>query len=146
MKSNRGYRRSVLVVLAILAGALSAGMAFARDYAGSFTLPCATQWGSATRPAGDYSFRIDTTQVPYVARICGKNVNILVMAQAVSDYPSPERSELIIRSTQSQFAVRALYLAEASLVFSYGKHQPKERVLARSGEPVLYRRVFVSGK
>jgi hypothetical protein len=84
--------------------------------------------------------------VPYVARICGKNVNILVMAQAVFDYPSPERSELIIRNTQNRFAVRALYLAEASLVFSYGKHQPKERVLARSGEPVLYRRVFVSGK
>jgi hypothetical protein len=146
MKSNRGYRWPVLVGLAILAGTLSAGMASARDYAGSFSLPFATQWGSTTLPAGDYSFRIDPTQVPYVARIYGKNANIIVMAQAVADYPSPERSELIIRSTQNRLAVRALYLAEVSLVFSYVKHEPTGRVLARSGEPVLYRRVFVSGR
>ena len=99
MKSDRGYRWPVLVVLAILAGALSAGMASARDYAGSFTLPFATQWGSTTLPAGDYSFRIDTTRSPCIARIYGKNVNIIVMAQAAADYPSPEQSEVIIRST-----------------------------------------------
>ena len=87
MKSNRGYRWLVLVVLVILAGTLSAGMASARDYAGSCTLPFATQWGFATLPAGDYSIRIDTTQVPYVTRIYGKNVNIIVIAQAVADYP-----------------------------------------------------------
>lgn len=133
-----------VLVLALLAVGISAGVAAAQDFVGSFTLPFAVQWEKATLPAGEYSFRISTSSPPYFARVYGKNANFLVMAKAISDASAPAANELIINRSQGKFAVRALSLADRGVVFSYGKSQPRQ--LARAVEPVLYRRIDVSGK
>jgi hypothetical protein len=125
---------------------LSAGLASAQDYKGTFTLPFEVQWGPATLPAGEYSFRIDTAAAPYVAKIQGKNSGVLVLARGVTDTSALERSELIIGKDHGKLAVRAMCLREIGVVFSYGKSQPPEVTLAQNALPILYRRVMVSGK
>jgi hypothetical protein len=141
---NLGWLK--VMVLSIFLACLSAGLASAQDYKGKFTLPFEVQWGSATLPAGEYSFRIDTASAPYVAKIHGADSGVIVLARTVSNASAPERSELIIGRSHGKPTVRALCLRELGVVFSYGKSQPQQMTLAQVTFPVLLRRASASGK
>jgi hypothetical protein len=146
MKSIQNHSWMKVLVLAAFVACLSAGLASAQEFKGSFTLPFDAQWGGTTLPAGDYSFRINTARAPYVAHVRGEQGSIMVLAQSISDRPSPGHSELVIANSRGKSAVRALCLAELGVVLSYGKSQPQGSALARHEEPILYRRVSVTGK
>jgi len=141
---NLGWLR--VLILTIFVAGLSAGLASAQDYRGKFTLPFEVQWGKATLPAGEYSFRIKAASPPYLAQIYGKDSGVLVLAKTVSNASAPERSELIIGRSHGKPTVQALCLREIGVVFSYGKSQPRQMTLAQVTLPVLLRRATVNGK
>ena len=146
MKAIRNHGWLKVLVLAAFVACLTGGLASAQEYKGSFTLPFDTQWGKAILPAGDYSFKVDTAKAPFVAHVRGEQGSIMVLAQAISNPSRSEHSELVIASSRGKATVRALCLAEIGVVLSYGKSHPQASALARHEEPVLYRRVSVTGK
>jgi hypothetical protein len=146
MKGIPNFGWLKVLILTIFVACLSAGLASAQDYSGKFTLPFEVQWGSATLPAGEYSFRIDTAAAPYVAKIYGKDSGVLILAKTFSNASAPERSELIIGRSEGKRTVHALCLRELGVVFSYGKSQPQQMTLAQVTFPVLLRRASVNGK
>ena len=146
MKGIRNLGWLKVMILTIFVAALSAGLASAQDYSGTFTLPYEVQWGKAKLPAGEYTFRIDTAAAPYLAKIYGKNSGVLVLAKTFSDASAPERSELIIGTSHGKPTVRALCLRDLGVVFSYGESKPEQMILAQVSFPVLLRRASASGK
>ncbi len=146
MKGIRNLGWLKVTILAIFVATLSAGLASAQDYSGKFTLPYEVQWGKATLPAGEYSFRIRAAAPPYLAKIYGKGSGVFVLAKTFSTASAPERSELIIGRSQGKPTVQALCLRELGVVFSYGKTQPRQMTLAQATLPVLLRRATVNGK
>jgi hypothetical protein len=54
-------------------------------YQGKFTLPFETHWGSATLPAGDYTFALQSMSSPYTLYIKGEKVNAIIQAAATDD-------------------------------------------------------------
>jgi hypothetical protein len=145
MKGIRNLGWLKVTILTIFVAALSAGLASAQDYSGKFTLPFEVQWGKATLPAGEYTLRINAA-APYLAKIYGKDSGVLVLAKTFSNASAPERSELIIGTSHGKPTVQALCLRELGVVFSYGKSQPKQMILAQVTFPVLLRRASAAGK
>ena len=134
-----------VLVLAGFVACLTGGVASAQDFKGSFTLPFEARWGSAILPAGDYTFKMDMVRAPFLAQIYGKDGSVLVLAQSVTDRANPAQSELILVPRAGKYTVRALNLAGVGLVFSYGRSSGKHLTLAKNAEPILYRRVRVTG-
>ena len=72
MNRTRNLTSVKLVLLALLATVVSAGVLSAEDFAGKFTLPFEARWGMAVLPAGDYEFRLDTATSAPLVRVTGK--------------------------------------------------------------------------
>jgi hypothetical protein len=134
-----------VLILAGFVACLTGGVASAQDFSGKFTLPFEARWGSAILPAGDYSFTMDMARAPFLAKIRGENGTVLVLAQSVSDRSIAAQNELILVPRAGKYTVRALNLAGVGLVFTYGISEGRQITLARNNEPILYRRVRVSG-
>lgn len=109
MNPIRSFR---LVLLALLATVVSAGLLSAGDYECKFTLPFEAMWGKATLLAGDYSFTLSTDRPYDVVKITEQNGNgaSFIMASATGDTQPSGRSELILVRHGNKRTVRALAL------------------------------------
>ena len=67
---------------ALVLGALATNGNAQNIYQGKFTLPFETHWGSATLPAGDYTFVMSSASSDYRLYIRGEKVNVIIMAAA----------------------------------------------------------------
>src|ERR1700756_65922 len=67
-------------VAALALSALAASGNAQDSFQGKFTLPFETHWGSATLPAGDYTFTLPSNSAPYTLYIQGKGVSAIVVA------------------------------------------------------------------
>lgn len=142
------YLASIRVLfLVVLATAASAGILTAADYSGKFTLPVETRWGTATLPAGDYSFKLNLNVRPFTAQIIGKDVQAYIFAASFTDGNNGGDSALIIVRRGGKGVVRALHLAKEGLMFTYSAPSKGELPLMAQ-EPQLIQRipVIVSGK
>jgi len=75
----------VVGVAALALGALATSGNAQNAYQGKFTLPFETHWGSATLPAGDYTFALPSMSSPYTLYIKGEKVNAIIQAAATDD-------------------------------------------------------------
>jgi hypothetical protein len=70
---------------ALVFGALVTSGNAQNIYQGKFTLPFETHWGSATLPAGDYTFVMSSASSDYRLFIRGEKVNAIIMAAAADE-------------------------------------------------------------
>jgi len=111
-------------VAALALGALATHGNAQDAYKGKFTLPFETHWGSATLPAGDYTFVMSSASSGYRLYIRGEKVNAIIMAteadekvvsghaqlnlvdiadtQTVETFDAPEIGKTFVYSTPTQ--------------------------------------------
>ena len=80
-------------VTALALGALATNGNAQNVYQGKFTLPFETHWGSATLPAGDYTFVMSSAISDYRLIIRGQ-VNAIIMATSTDDRAVPDHAQL----------------------------------------------------
>src|ERR1700676_5649062 len=72
-------------VAALALGALATSGNAQNVYQGKFTLPFETHWGSATLPAGDYTFVMSSASSDYRLYIQGGQVNAIIQPTSTDD-------------------------------------------------------------
>ncbi len=145
MNKNKSLSMVKTLVLALLATGVFSGLASAQVIEGKFTLPCATYWGGAILPAGDYSFSLGTSSLPALITVRGRAKGgraAMINAQATSQTRPSERSSLTLVRRGEQAIVRSMYLAELGVAFSYSAPRGQTVFLAQG--PELIQRVAVS--
>lgn len=135
-----------LLVVAILCW--SATLASAQSaIKGEFSLPFEAHWGQVVLPAGDYSFNLASVRAPTVIQIRGEQANVLVMAQATTDLPSPtDESALVLVRSGSNRIVRSLRLGPLGVSLFYAPHKGKAVNVAQAPELIQRLPVHVTGK
>lgn len=145
MKTNRSSSMLKGLFLALLATGTSSGLARAQAVQGKFTLPFEVQWGRAPLPAGDYSFKIESTAMPALVTVRqtshgGKAA--IVMAQSQNPEGGSGQSALTVVRGGGKQIVRSLYLAEIGTIFFYATPKDSGKLLAQG--PVLIQRIPVT--
>jgi len=74
-------------------GALATSGNAQNAYQGKFTLPFETHWGTATLPAGDYTFTMSSASSDYRLIIRGQ-VNAIIMAVTTDDRAVADHAQL----------------------------------------------------
>jgi hypothetical protein len=142
MKSTRTLKSVRILLLAVLAAALSASLASAQDYEGKFTLPFEARWGKAVLPAGNYSFRVNPSQDPCVVSVShGRQIVAFILTSATSKGEVAGSSALIAVRSAGSYRIRALRLAERGVVPEYNPPKAERQIVAQ--QPVLFQRVPV---
>ena len=143
MNRNRSFNLVGTIAMAVGTLCLSAGLASAQSaMKGEFTLPSEIHWGRAVLPAGQYSFDLTSTSAPEVIRVRGEGVNVLLMAQATGDRPTPTDSALVIVRQGDNSFVRSLRLAPLGISLYYA--QPKGEAPTVAQVPEVTQRVPVT--
>jgi hypothetical protein len=128
-KFNRILAAIAITLVAVCASANSASAQSA--YAGTFTLTEEVRWGSATLPAGDYSFVLQSQGLPAKIVVRGSNGAHFVTTVS-SDHQNWDRpSSLKIQRVGNTRVVSELYLAQIQLELRYHvPGLPKDEQLA----------------
>jgi secreted protein with Ig-like and vWFA domain len=108
-----------LGVAALALGALAISGNAQNAYQGKFTLPFETHWGSATLPAGDYTFALQSTSSPYTLYIRGEKVNAIIQAAAADDIGAAAHAQLNLVETADVQTVQTFDAPELGLSFVY---------------------------
>jgi hypothetical protein len=148
MKSARSLKAVRILVLALLATGLSAGLASAQQYVGKITLPVKTHWGNAVLPAGEYSFVLDpATPDAVTIRQAGKRLALIPTTCGIAQDTAISSSELVGVRKGGVLRVRTLRLAEVHLALFYPQAKGESQLLARNN-PELVQRIAItmSGK
>jgi len=104
---------------ALALGALAASGNAQNVYQGKFTLPFETHWGSATLPAGDYTFTLPSNTAPYRLYIQGQGVSAIIQAAAADQGVVSERSQLNLVDIADAHTVQAFEAPELGVTFTY---------------------------
>jgi hypothetical protein len=148
MKTDRSSRMVTNLVLALAGAFIFTGVASGQApvYAGKFTLPFEARWGSATLPAGDYSFKLDTVD-PAGALVLfrGTRAVALIRNQMHSMEPS-DYSRLTVVQNSAGNTVRELSLPEIGVVLHYPLSKPGRASAAAEREIAQRIPVTTSGK
>jgi hypothetical protein len=108
---------------------------------GEFTLPFEVHWGRAVLPAGQYSFDMASLRTPEVIQVRGEGVNVMLMAQATGDRPTPTDSALVLVRQGDKSVVRSLRLAPLGISLYYAA--PKGEAATMAQVPGVMQRVPV---
>jgi aspartate oxidase len=149
MKSNRNSTVVRNLVLALASAFIFAGIASAQGpaYKGQFTLPFAAQWGAATLPAGDYTFTLNSTNMPDTITIeQGQRYVALVMAQDAPASDASKASELIVTRSGGHARIRVLHLAALGTDLLYAVPKAEGREVASAPELIQRVPVVFNGK
>jgi len=123
MERNRKLWAISLVVLGVLAVGLQAQPANAQVIEGKFTLLSEVRWGLATLPAGDYSFRLDRSDMDGLVTVYrGPRPVAKVLPQASFD-PESKRAVIVVKAG----IVRELSLPQTGVGLSFAAHKPSHR-------------------
>ncbi len=136
-----------ILFLALLAVLASAGVMSAEDWYGQFTVEKQVNWGSATLPPGNYTFKLNTVASPYTVKIEGKPEGaVYVFAVGMTTSPLGSQSSLLVLRRGGKGIVRSLYIAKDGKTFTY--FMPKGELPIMASEPLLIQRIPVvaSGK
>jgi hypothetical protein len=108
------------VALAALAlGALATNGNAQNAYQGKFTLPFETHWGSATLPAGDYTFTLPSTLSPYRLYIRGERFNATIMASSADKKVVSGHAQLNLVDMANAQTVQTFDAPELGVTFVY---------------------------
>jgi hypothetical protein len=106
-----------LVALAL--GALAISGHAQNAYQGKFTLPGETHWGSATLPAGDYTFVMSSAGSDYRLYIRGAQVNAIIMAASTDDKAVSDHAQLNLVNIADVQTVQTFDAPELGKTFVY---------------------------
>ena len=104
---------------ALVLGALATSGNAQNIYQGKFTLPFETHWGSATLPAGDYTFVMSSASSNYRIYIRGAQVNAMIMAAAADELGVAARAQLNLMEIGDVQTVQTFDAPELGRTFSY---------------------------
>lgn len=108
------------VAAAVLAlGALATSGNARNVYQGKFTLPFETRWGSATLPAGDYTFVMSSAGSDYRLYIRGAQVNAIIMAASTDDTAVSDHAQLSLVDIADVQTVQTFDAPELGKTFVY---------------------------
>ena len=118
-----------LGVAALALGALATSGKAQNAYQGKFTLPFETHWGSATLPAGDYTFSLASASAPCTLYIHGQAGNAIIMASAHDQKVVAGHAQLNLVEIAGVQNVETFEAPELGLTFSYDT--PKQKHMGR---------------
>jgi hypothetical protein len=108
------------VAIAALAFGAFATNGNAQDvYKGKFTLPFETHWGSATLPAGDYTFVMSSASSDYRLYIRGAKVNAIIMAAVADEKVVAGHAQLNLVDIADMQTVQSFDAPEIGKTFAY---------------------------
>jgi hypothetical protein len=106
-------------IAALVLGALAtSGKAQQSIYQGKFTLPVETHWGSATLPAGDYTFTVASAAAEYRLFIHGQRSNFIIPTVTADD-ATPQHAQLNLVEIADKYSVQTFDAPELGLTFTY---------------------------
>ncbi len=147
MNLKRSIWSGGLVAFTLLVALLVPNVVKAQTSAqGKFTLPFETRWGLATLPAGDYSFRMESSSSPQVIHIWGQEQTVLVTSAGISREKTAEHSALIIVRHGKRGTVRAFYLEHLGLTLNYFPPKAERQVVAEGPELIQKLPVLASAR
>src|ERR1700676_712908 len=106
-------------VAAIALGALATSGNAQNGYQGKFTLPFETHWGTATLPAGDYTFVMSSASSEYRLYIRGAQVNAIIMAASTDDKAVSDHAQLNLVDVADVQTVQTFDFPELGRTFVY---------------------------
>jgi hypothetical protein len=128
--------RALMLAALVMTSFPCAAQSYSPAKAGSFTLTTETHWGLAVLPAGDYTFKVDTSSFPMVVvqSVYGTTA-ALIFPESQSMPDQSAKSGLAIETKDGETYVKSLYVADVGLVFNYGLHKKKPLRMAKLGAP-----------
>ena len=134
MKSFRN-RILALATVGLFAIGLSASASQAQTiYKGSFTLPQEVRWQNSTMPAGDYTFKVNSTTRSEPVIVTGPDGTIFQMPLVTEQINYGSRSFLQLEQRGGETFIGEMNLAQVGLNISY--HVPKasasDKLLAKA--------------
>src|SRR6266481_5560277 len=124
-----------LGVAALALGALATTGNAQNAYQGKFTLAVETHWGSATLPAGDYTFALPSNNAPYRLYIEGQGVGAIITAATADQRVVSERPQLNLVDIADVQTVQTFEAPELGLTFIYAtptqKHMGRKEARQR---------------
>jgi hypothetical protein len=107
---------------------------------GTFTLTGETHWGKATLPAGEYTFKVESSSsFPLViVRSVSGTTAAMVFPETQSMPDSTAHAGLVLDKKDGETYVKSLYVKEIGLVFQYGAPKKKPTLMAKKAEPAIY--------
>ena len=127
MKSNRNNSLLRTLVLGFLALCLGVGAANAQPFRGKFSLPTQVRWGTATLPAGDYTFHWEGWSNGNIVSLAQNGKAIALLLPQSHNEAASGSAAIVIESDKSGSTVRELRLPEYGVVLRYAPHTPKHR-------------------
>jgi hypothetical protein len=88
-------------------------------YQGKFTLPFETHWGSATLPAGDYTFAMSSAGSQYTLYIRGAQLNAIIMPASADRMDIAHPAQLNLVDIADVETVQTFDAPELGLTFVY---------------------------
>lgn len=104
---------------ALALGALATSGNPRNIYQGKFTLPFETRWGSATLPAGDYTFVMSSASSDYSLYIRGEKVHAIIMAAATDAKVASGHAQLNLVDIADKQTVETFDAPELGKTFFY---------------------------
>jgi hypothetical protein len=116
-RNSKFFPKLCMAALALGSLAISGN---AQDaYQGKFTLPFETHWGSATLPAGDYSFTLPSNSAPYRIYIQGKGVGAIIEAVTADEKVVSGHAQLNLVDIADVQTVQTFEAPGLGVTFSY---------------------------
>jgi hypothetical protein len=106
-------------VAALALGALATSGNAQNIYQGKFTLPFETHWGTATLPAGDYTFVMSSASSDYRLYIRGAQVNAIIQATSTDDRGVSAHAQLNLVDIADVQTVQTFDAPELGRTFFY---------------------------
>jgi hypothetical protein len=118
------FTKLTLTALVLAAFATSGN---AQDaYHGKFTLPFETHWGSATLPAGDYTFALPSISAPSRLYIQGQGVSAIIAAVTTDEKVLSGHAQLNLVDIADVQTVKTFDVPELGVTFSYATPAQKQ--------------------
>jgi hypothetical protein len=117
------------VAAALVLGLLATGGYAQTAYRGKFTLAVETRWGSATLPAGDYTFTLLSHSAPYRLYIQGQAVSAIIQATTAELIVASKRPQLNLVDIADVYAVETFEAPDLGVTFTYWT--PPQKHVAR---------------
>src|ERR1700756_2564140 len=125
-------------VAALALSALAASGNAQDSFQGKFTLPFETHWGSATLPAGNYTFTLPSNSAPYRFYIHGLAANAIIQATTADQKVVSERPQLNVVDIADVHTVQTFEVPELGVTFTYWtptQKQPAHKEVRRKMVP-----------
>jgi hypothetical protein len=135
MKNQRNRLLAFLAIGLVALGTGASRTVAQSGFRGSFTLPYEVRWNNTLLPAGDYTFRMESTSLPARMVLAGPKGTIMINALTVFDHKTNQHSALTVERRAGMRYVHELYLADYGRHISYWapKLPSNEKLLAQAG-------------